>query len=1284
MRQLTAKNLIKLRKQDFEEFCYALLAEEYRRCFAPGAVELTGPSPEDVPDGGRDLEANVLGPPRQPGHWSLLPAGRIFFSCKSQADAGEPSWRTQVVKDIDPVPVFDGRTRQLKDDAVERVTEGLQPPVELLKMLADGGSYWVLINVAGARLREFEADAAKRLSFYVHRVLGKAVDLTGRIKVKDASHLANVFNERPFALSPEQNEMLELDEPEFFSSWEGWTAELPEDRRTLHFEVDDERQGLIDALDEALCAPDDSDPVQRVFRLAGAPGVGKTRLVHHVLEQPRHAHLQVRARYAKDAEAAREWLERGGLEKSPDLVLVLDEVPADGANELWRSFARRARLPSQARLLLIGPRDDADEGKPEPLLLRPFASEQHRRALVLHDLEQAEDVAGEVSDALIGVITGLSEGYPLFSMWLTRALAKDPTLLDAPGSELTDGQDPWRATAAVLAGPRSEHGGDARAWLKEADVRAKALLLVVLVPDDPWALLEDQRTPLVDALEAGSWVELKRAATRCKERGLLRDEPAGHHYISPANLERLVLDHLFGDPSGPEPERLRRASPNGFERLSRRVVQVKASQACRQRLAGALLERLDAVRDVAGLDVGLIEITTHLDPERAARVIERIVERLGAARIVADLRLTGPIQRALAQMACRRISAAAFDAVEHALFMLAAGPADPQSTRANATWASLFQALAHQTHQSFDDRLVLLQRRLASPEPRLRVVALDGIARLIVGESNGFRPGWDDVDGDWEYPTNREVSDRQLVGWHLLVQLADDPSPEVRGKARALIADHLAAGLSRSNLGDLLDDLRGQVERWTPTERNALRDTVEWVLEPQWREAHALGDGLVEPLEGLRGALRPTDLLDRLLSQVGRRRPGRLSLVGTERIKQERDSDQELARELLQDFDTLATNISWLTSDKALRSRELVRALGFVDDEFAFLGTLMGARAEHPVDSLIVSYLCGRSDHAGAEALDPWLSEHVSDPGMTNIVARTIVAIGGSDRRSQLLATLARHEQLEERSLIGLGFWSWHEGVSLPSLDALIADLAGSSRGFCRTEALGLMARRLERSQSEIEPATASVAHSLLRVTSSDALSAVAERDWIAVATSLHAGGDPDAMRTVLSIVAGESGYLSHARAVVNRWLDEDAHRLWQVLAADYSTPDHGIALSRFARELRVVARCPHTDLLRWVGEDVERAEHIANWSAPHENTLDPVIRGLLTRFGARGLVAKALFASAIMGPTLGSFTVFEQQQLERAAHWASDPEPEVAAWASRLRDILLERAERRHQLGYG
>lgn len=267
-----------------------------------------------------------------------------------------------------------------------------------------------------------------------------------------------------------------------------------------------------------------------------------------------------------------------------------------------------------------------------------------------------------------------------------------------------------------------------------------------------------------------------------------------------------------------------------------------------------MLDEIDEAEHGLGLQLSrLVGIVARVDPESTSFVIARLVERLGAPRIAADDGLAGPIREALEHLRHRRISSLAFEAVEASLFSLAVEKQEPWGNNAKAVWASLFQAIVHQTHQGFDARVGLLRWRLASTESSKRQVALEGLARLMAGESGSFHAGLDDADGPWEHPTNREVLDRQRLGWHLLAQMTEDLDAEVSGRARGLIAEYFSLGLSSASMDDVLDELPAKVARWTPMERNALRDAVEWALERYNRSEHSQPDDIFERLTELRG-----------------------------------------------------------------------------------------------------------------------------------------------------------------------------------------------------------------------------------------------------------------------------------------------------------------------------------------------------------------------------------------------------------------------------------------------
>lgn len=1276
MRQLSAKNLIKLLKHDFEVFCRLLLNVEDEQCFAPRTVRILGPADEDHADGGRDLEATARQAPHTISRHGLLPIepGRTWYSCKTHKDDRNRGWKKQVRGDIDPANVFDVKSNQLRADAERRAQEGKAPYRPLLQMLADGGSYWILINGQGAKVPEFEAEIARRLEFWIERELGRKVELGDRIRVQDATFLAELFNERPFTLNEQLSRSLEIDEPPYLQSWDQWTTRVLPKRRSMTFGADDARAQFIALLARSLTS--DDPRVSRVVYLSGPPGVGKTRLVHHVLEMPAHEHLLPRVRYSTRVDEIIDWLERGSLSEQPDMVLVVDEVAPHRARALQRMFEGSLNPGDSARLILIGPQGD-DEGEPIPTLLGPI-EETTFRTIVIEEIEHGlrpSSLPVAKEDILKDVLR-YSEGYPLYAMWLTRALVRDPTLLVRSGPGLTDGEDPWRATAAVLVGSPSKLGTDLHGWEREAALRGKALLLVLLVPDEPWDRLQDrERDRLVKALAVPSWEELRRAAKECKARGLLRDEPQGHYYVSPANLEYLVLDHFFGGSGDLDPEPLRRNLGAWYERLLSRAAHVRVSERCRQRLARIVLESLERPSE-SGTDEAIgLELVAFLTPEWAALAIDRFVELRGAKALVSDEGVFGRVRRALDHLRHRRLVPSVFQAVERALFSLAVESPGPWSAR--PIWASLFRPVVHQTHQAFSDRIALLRRRVDDPDPRCREVALCGVVEVIAEGVGSHRPGWDDVDGPWGRPSVQEALEGRSAGWQLLLRLGDDTDVEVARAARSAIARKLGEVPTREGVGAALDALPDHVMRWTPSQRNALRDALESNIESARRRGLPLSPELIARFERVLSVMSPTSLSERIIAQVGRGMPAPLLLSKAARVEHEQATDQNIARELADAPDVLREHLPWLTSNEAVRAQALGHALGMVDDDRHVLAVLLHARADLPVDRILAGYMAGWAAREGDSPVDHWLEAHLGDPAFASLIARSIVGVGGSDRRAQLLIELLRESLLQDEDLLGLGFWGWHEPVSLPLLDALILALADTP---LRLQGLGLMARRLERSCDGLSPESREMIHTLLLAINDQSLKAVAERDWVDIARRWRSHGDTRVVRTVLLALVQRYGHLGHAFDVLARWLKDDAAEVWRatidVLGDDMEERSHQLAYAFI--HLRVLDHLPCEEVVAWIGDDEDRALAIARWTVLDEDALDPVARALIHRFGPGGAPARVI--SEQVDP-VGS--EHENEMLERTARWASDPDPEIVAWATSLRDHLDARAALRRRRGY-
>lgn len=110
----------------------------------------------------------------------------------------------------------------------------------------------------------------------------------------------------------------------------------------------------------------------------------------------------------------------------------------------------------------------------------------------------------------------------------------------------------------------------------------------------------------------------------------------------------------------------------------------------------------------------------------------------------------------------------------------------------------------------------------------------------------------------------------------------------------------------------------------------------------------------------------------------------------------------------------------------------------------------------------------------------------------------------------------------------------------------------------------------------------------------------------------------------------------------------------------------------------RLLAHVPETAVLNWVGQDRRRASIVASMTNPHGESLDPIARELLIRFGADGEVASRLQSRALSTPGMvaGGLAKFERRQRENAKAWQRDISPAVRSWAQKIEAILAERVD--------
>lgn len=1256
---LTPDKLRRLSKQDFDRFCRAMLDADYHARFAKGAVEIAGPHLEDLGDGGRDLEAIVKESAKERAYHPLLrdDPGSIVFSCKSHKDSAEESpdgWIKQVRRNIDPPPsVHDARRNAPAPNAGEHARQTKEPLAKLLRQLASGAHFCVLINVPWVGRFEVAGEIALRLRTRAKLLFGDDSDVRDdQVRVLTANEIVNAFAERPFTVPPDLEQKLGGTD-DAFRDWSAWTAHISNERRRLDFVRDEHREALDEQLKRLI---DDQAPGS--IWVVGAPGVGKTRAIHHFFE--RHTELHDKIRQTEDWEDVERWIRRNGPRSMNDAIVVLDEVPSSRGDDLARGF-RSAAHETRAKLVLIGTGTQGQGTTTKVFPLERLAGDEFR-SLIETELDGAGS-HGPSRGPIIEVVERLSQGYPLFAMWLTRGLADGQELLQQPGTGLTNEQDPWLATRLVLAS-RREHASDSE-WTEVADRRGRALLLSMLASDEPWVFSSEVEQLFERALRS-PWHQLESAASECRERGILRQTRRGAMYISPANLERLLLNHYFGGTPPPiDPSRLRGLLGTRVNGLLQRAQRVQASATCRRNLAGALVEpALEDLRAGARGQGLLLRIARELPTELAHRA------HGDALRTDPGSWFSEELADAFRHLRHRAIDRETFALVEDALFALGGGE----------DWQWIFSSGFHATYQPFELRISLLEARLGSTEPDQRRRAVAGLS--MASDPRGgpsTNVGLDDLDvstaGPWESPTIDECTNRAARGWALLLRTASDGAPDVSSAARQEITEGLRPGLEFGLLArpELLQQLAGMVHGWTPSERNALDAALDEVERYDTERLTGAPSSQRTALRSLRAALQPNTFEERLYAQVGRWHPISEPVDEPNQRHLETEGDRALARELIANPDTLPAVQSWLGSHEAVRGTTFGWALGEVDEQLALVAPLRACVESGSLGSVFASYLAAWAARAPS-SFDAWVKEYFARPSLGDAIATALVWSKSSPERAAVLTELVRGGFVRPQALRGLGSWGWSKGLPTDVLDCLLGALIEAGDVVMTRHAVGLAQERLE-----AVPLMTTIAPYLLRMvneTRSVHLPGTGEQSWAFVVVTLVEAGHGDALDVVVDAI-GDVGHSHQAE----RAIQEIIHRghlldLWQHLAPRLAEdPVFAIPLASITSRTSFREQLPVDTVMVWVEHDLDRAVAAARLTRPYQRVLDPLAIRLIERFGADSDPAQKIATRASSTPGVNSFARFFAQQADLANGWERDNQGEVARWARALASSLRERA---------
>lgn len=1261
--------------KDFERFVKRLLLAEHGLRHRPDA-EVQGPVANYLGDDKRDLVFVVHGPPTR-ARTEFTAAltwddpGSTWYSCK-----GGGGWRDAILKELgrQAYNEFDKKRKRPGPKVQKR------PPAKLLDHIERGGRYVFVIAAAAIDDRDLLDQVAQQLSFWLEHD-GRVVppELREQLEFIDANRLAHFVGTHKPELTEEQRLALGLDEPTGLKSWAQWTDEIGAGRDLPDFEADAAREALFQAI---------ADPSIRVLRVFGPPGVGKTRVVHEAIRRCSDD-AQERTRYSDDIDVNLQVVQLSWLRRGSRPWLVLDELRSVDVDEVIAKF--QANASEGARLILVGTSDGGTREVPWEYPVSELEETQARRLI--------RSEASTLPEAQIEAIWHLSEGYPWYAVLLARAVATDEQILEHGDDDATR----WhRGTKRVLAGNPRDYGDDVSKWEREAELRAKTLLVAMLTRDVEleWEeLCERHGDGLRLAIgEPSSWDEVVRREQVCRQRQLLRQSGvrATRRYVSPNNLARLILHHFLTDPDlGPK---IRRHAPRFRGTLVAIAKAVRVNPALVDGLARGEWEELE--RRACHEELETVEAYLRDDeptyqaardaPELAARTMARIVTSMGIEALGAGENLRVVARFVFAHVIHRKISIEAFRAVERALLRLARLDDSAFTNGARGIWMSLFQPGLHSTHQSWELRLELLDERLADNDVLVRGLAIDALEGAIEPWERGLGHNeHDKADGDWPLPTMDELRERKAELWERLLGACEDGELAVR--AQSIVADQIRGGIGRGLLEDGLARLTSQVRAWNPAQRRQLLEKIADIHRYDLA-SYADQPELFDALGELEQAAAPIDLPDRVRAQFGTWRPGPWPINDPERATHEAAADLELARALLDDPESLDWTIEWSTGPEPRRARALWTALGQTDCGRGLHERLAGAvglvsrpgdRAGNGFPAVdLAAYLWGWAGVGGVEIVEQWIGGKVTgNPSLASSALWFLVTQTPTGERLDHIRKLVEIGAIVPEALDQLVFRDWAQQLEIqPILDfaTFIADFGALTEVALRLT-LASLERELDAGQREAAleflgrlfgrclegRAAIGVQHALteagLRLVEAGRLQLVSE--LIIEALAVKADGHSN-IRLGHQLLA-ELLRKGHGEV------------LWSLLAETLVGRDSSLLSRQLANE-RLLAGVPASAAMSWIGEDRRRAKVVAGLTNPHDEQLDPIARELLLRFGAEGEIGSRLRSRALSTPGMvaGGLVAFERRQREHARAWQLDDSPAVKAWAQEIEMILTRRID--------
>jgi hypothetical protein len=959
----------------------------------------------------------------------------------------------------------------------------------------------------------------------------------------------------------------------------------------------------------------------------------------------------------------------GVTEHSSDVILVIDECPAERVVDLAASFLARSASPATAVLVMIGPRPRPDQipsASMKELQVGPL-DDDACRGLVRSTL--GIDPTSE--QPLVERVLHLCEGYPWSAVLIADALRGDR-------SALPEGATHWNACELVLAG---KPGRDLVSWHAEALRRARAILAVMLTDGIDWrGIKQETMDRIATAVGLDSSADLSAAAEECDIRGLLRRRLEWKFkYVTPNNVARQVAIHLLAPPHHVG-RAIRAHCRELMSPLHEQLSRLDVPLAILETLADDELDALDQdPPNVARLSRGdpggaTLSFAARYRPGRAATILRCLVERTTSAEWRANDQARLILGSVLSDLSRRR---AGFDDAEAALFRLTVEERRLGVTLAVNSWRSLFLVHLNPTYLPYADRLSRLSSRLNGTDAVEKQVVVRALEVSI--SEHESRIGGDPIDGPWLQPTLDEAKDAARSAWQTLFGTLRDPDPVVAASVRHAVLSHLRSAV-RSGVGAAaLALMETALPLWPAAEYLKIRETIDLIAQydmpwlDQDVDAKASHQRLLEALE-------PTSFHERLVDAVGRWRSwqGKTTFKESEAFTAARD--EQLAREGLRDDIPLKGELDWLESQDAPRGVQFIAAAGRVDLGRLLLPTLEERARKGLGADLTASYLSGVAAAHSEADVDALLRRWRSSPELALPTFLSVCRIGPSDERISWLEQDVKARHLAPHVFRWLMLGSWGAKANIGPLRSFARALLATNELPARAAALSLLLARMDAGAdagTELLDVLGEAVKGLATVPDPDTMLAY---EWELACKKLHTGGrDASIINAAMEALrSSESvGFADRVWTVLHPLLATHGAEIWAALTQLLESSKDVPRILVDARGSGLMRHVPPGDVIRWIGNDHGRQIAVAEMCGAHEVPLNPLAHALISKYGAESPAASVIGGRAHSTlSAVSSLAQFARGQLANARGWERDSDPQVARWGARMVRELEHSAE--------